>query len=87
MGVPTIEPIAIQSPVVSTMVTIMTTIIDKMEPMSKVGRPKEKGVTRPNQEAFPTSEKSVCPKAMAMIVPPMRPNKTETLLKKPLPPR
>ena len=81
------EPMAIQSPVVSTIVTIMTTIIDKIDPMSKVGKPKEKGVTNPIQAALPTSEKFVCPKIMAIIVPPMSPSRTETLLKNPLPQR
>ena len=81
------DPIAMQSPVVSTIVTIMTTIIDRIEPISKVGKPKEKGVTNPIQAALPTSAKFVCPKIMAMIVPPMSPSRTETLLKKPLPQR
>lgn len=65
----------------------MTTIIDRIEPISKVGKPKEKGVTNPIQAALPTSAKFVCPKIMAMIVPPMSPSRTETLLKKPLPQR
>src|SRR5918998_6865895 len=59
IGFSTISPTATALPVVSTMVTSMTRIMERMAANPKLGSPKWNGVVTPKNAASPTPSKSV----------------------------
>jgi hypothetical protein len=83
MGFSTISPVAKTSPVVSTAVISMTTIMEMMAATPNVGSPKWKGVVTPTSPASPTPLQSTRPNSAAMTVPMTRPRSTATVLMKP----
>src|SRR5215831_8636713 len=75
-GLSTSSPTARMSPVVSVIVTSITTTIDTIAATSKIGNPKWNGVLMPRILASDTPEKSVNPNGIATTVPSTIPTST-----------
>jgi hypothetical protein len=83
-GLPTISPAANTSPVVSTMVIIITMTIETTAATLKVGAPKWNGVVTPTTSAPETRLKSVKSKTQPARVPISSPRSTAMVATKPL---
>ena len=79
----TISPVANTSPVVSTAVMSMTTIIEMIAATLNRGQPKENGVVTPTQLEPLTASKLASPRAQATSVPTTSPTSTATVAMKP----
>ncbi len=79
----TMAPVANTSPVVSTAVISITTIIDSTAVRAKVGTPKKNGRVTPTQWFWLTLSKFASPRIAARIVPITRPARTAMVAMKP----
>ena len=80
----TISPVANTSPVVSTAVISMTTIIETIAASANFGAPKEKGVVTPTQGELGTASKCASPRPQATNVPATSPTSTATVARNPV---
>ncbi len=79
------SPIAMNSPIDSTICTSITIVIVTIAPISNTGRPKANGCTIVNHGARRTSAKSPMPSAVATAAPASRPISTDRLRRNSLP--